>query len=443
MNNSTPDLKVLYKLKNPCRDQFEMRIVCLDNEIPEDHKARKVWEFVQNMNTDPCFSSLNTMVGQPGRPATNPEVLFSLWILAIMDGITSGRKIVEFVNYHSAYRWIAGGVEINRTMINDFRSANPFQFKQLLISCLAVMKKSGLISDEDMAQDGTKIKGEAGGNSYRRESTLKDLEKESAKYLEEIEKKNAQDPNIFDKKAQAAKLRAAKERKERVSKAINELKKSKEEKIKNNKKNHKGKVKQKDLDKMRASTTDPEVRKMKMGDGGYRLAYNIQYTTGTDSKVVYAVSAGQTIDPGTSAPMISQTLSNQKNAELNPAKRFLFDSAYSGADDVNECYKLFPNIDYIAPPKANKKCDPTKPRKGDGEGVELWRQNIENKEFKEAYKKRCSTSEFANAQVKNEGFVQTRVRGLLRVTGVAYLHAIVHNIVRSWDLTSKLRPDCT
>ncbi|MFT4552112.1 MAG: transposase [Chlamydiales bacterium] len=103
-----------------------------DERIPQDHKARRVWEFVEKIDTEPCFRKSKTMVGSSGQPTTCPRVLFALWLYAFIDGVSSGRKISELCKEHDAYRWIADEVPINRTMLCDFRSSDPTTFNVLL-----------------------------------------------------------------------------------------------------------------------------------------------------------------------------------------------------------------------------------------------------------------------------------------------------------------------
>ena len=78
----------------------------------------------------------------------------------------------------------------------------------------------------------------------------------------------------------AARKRAAQERLDRIQRAIEELPKAQE-----TKKSAEAKK------QARVSTTDPEVRVMKMADGGFRPAWNIQIASDTRSRIITAVSA--------------------------------------------------------------------------------------------------------------------------------------------------------
>jgi len=66
----------------------------------------------------------------------------------------------------------------------------------------------------------------------------------------------------------------------------------------------------------RASTTDPEVRVMKMADGGWRPAVNIQYATDFESGVVVGVdvtNGGN--DQAQLVPMVDQ-IADRYSAEV-------------------------------------------------------------------------------------------------------------------------------
>lgn len=59
---------------------------------------------------------------------------------------------------------------------------------------------------------------------------------------------------------------------------------------------------------------------------------------------------------------------------------------------------------------------------------------IESEEIKDFYKKRCSTAEFSNMQIKNQALTKFLLRGLEKVKGMSLLHAIAQNISRYRNL---------
>lgn len=431
MNNQ--NLEVYYKLKSACRDQMEFQVSCLNDRIPLEHKARSVWDFVEAMDTTICLDYINSMYGCVGRPSVDPKILLTLWIYTILDGNCSARKLAELCQNHDVYKWICGGVSVNRTSLAEFRSHNPRKFNELLTNCLAVMVKADLINDTDFAQDGTRIKANAGFSSFRREDTLEKIKADLTLYIEKLKAEEKTSANAYETRQREVKERAAIEKKSRVDEALRNLESARCEKIINGKRNR-DEPTEDELKDVRASITDPEVRKMKMGDGGYRLAYNVQFATGLDSRVIYGVNVVNTLDPGTAPILMAQVCERLKNLNLDHIKKWIADAAYSAKNDVENIAELFPNCLYYAPPKPRKGVNPKKVQKGDSEAIKEWRSLIGTEEVEELYRKRCSTAEFSNMHVKNQSLQQVSVRGLIKVKGVALLHAIAQNCSRYFDL---------
>lgn len=118
MNNSSFSRQ--YKLRRPCRTQIEFKMMPLDDLISLDHKARIIWDFVDEMDMKVCFSAIKSYDISDGRPATDPKILLALWIYSILDGNASARKLEELTQNHKAYLWICGGVTVNRTLLAEF-----------------------------------------------------------------------------------------------------------------------------------------------------------------------------------------------------------------------------------------------------------------------------------------------------------------------------------
>lgn len=177
---------------------------------------------------------------------------------------------------------------------------------------------------------------------------------------------------------------------------------------------------------------------MKMGDGGYRLGFNVQFATGMKSRVIFGTEVVNTLDPGTSPGMMQKVHLTIKHLNMMDPKSWNADSAYSSKADVEAAAMLFPNCRYFSPAKLKKGIDPKKVQKRDSEAVVKWRETLETDEMKESYSQRSSTAEFSNAQTKNQGMRQFLVRGFRKVRGMVNLHAISHNITRYWDLSRKV-----
>jgi transposase len=381
------------------------------------------------MDTSVCFEEIYSFDGAVGRSRTDPKILFTLWIYTILDGNCSARKLEELCGNHDVYKWICGGISVNRTSLAEFRSQNPRKFDELLTSCLAVMVKFGLINDADFSQDGTKIKANAGYNSFHREDTLKKTEAKLMDYISQLKIERKKNPSVYEKR----KMAEAVEKQNRVRAALRNLEETRCLRINNGIKNS-DKPTEDELLKVRASITDPDVRKMKMGDGGFRLAYNVQFATGLDSRVIYGVHVVQTLDPGTPPTVMAQVSERLKKINLSAIKNWIADCAYSAKIDIETAALLFPNCCYYAPPKLKAGLDPTKENKKDGEAVKKWRKMINSETIKEIYRKRCSTAEFSNMHAKNQSLNEFSVRGVVKVKGMALLHAIAQNCSRFLDL---------
>lgn len=432
MNNISLN-PINFKLKTPSREQLEFQYSCLDQLVPEDHKVRLIWEFVSEMDLSVCLDDISSFYGERGRASTDPKILLTLWIYTTLDGNTSARKLEELCSNHNVYKWICGGVSVSRTTLAEFRSINPRKFDELLTKCLAVMLKHDLISDTDFAQDGTRVKANAGFDSFRKEDSLKKLEAQFFEYINQLREQEKTVTNAYERRKNLEKTRHALVKKERIKEALKNLEQTRCEKIINGDRNR-DKPNEEELGNIRASTTDPEARKMKMGDGGYRLAYNIQFATGLDSRVIYGVDAVNTLDPGTAPRLMAQVHERLQSLNMSKIKKWIADAAYSAKNDLITIAHLFPNCLYFAPPKPRKGIDPKNHLKNDHEAVTNWRNLIGSNEIKELYKKRCSTAEFSNMHVKNQGLTEFSVRGLIKVKGMAFLHAISMNISRFLNL---------
>lgn len=180
-----------------------------------------------------------------------------------------------------------------------------------------------------------------------------------------------------------------------------------------------------------------------MGDGGFRLAYNVQFATGLDSRVIFGVDVVNSLDPGTAPRLMAQVHSRLTKLNMLAPKNWIGDGAYSGKDDLNAAAELFPNCRYYAPPQGCDAEKAKKHRKKDSEAIKKWRDMIDTPETKEIYKKRCSTAEFSNAQVKNFGFREFLVRGIIKAKGMALLHAFAQNVSRYFDLYCKKQDSVT
>src|SRR6266436_4542761 len=56
------------------RAQVEWRPLALDALLPDDHRARAVWAYVEGLDLTPLYGRIRATEGAAGRPATDPKI---------------------------------------------------------------------------------------------------------------------------------------------------------------------------------------------------------------------------------------------------------------------------------------------------------------------------------------------------------------------------------
>jgi transposase len=409
-------------------DRYQVRILSapLDALLPEDHQARMVWGFVEGLDLSPLYDSIRAVEGRAGRDPIEPRILMALWLYATLDGVGSARQVARLCEEHVAYQWICGGVSVNYHTLSDFRTANVKLLDDLLTNSVAALMQEGLVSMNRVAQDGMRVRANAGSSSFRRGETLRRLEQEARDQVERLRRELQDDPGAASKRQKAARERAARERAERLARAQEEF--SKIEEAKSPKKK----------DKARASTTDSDARFMKMGDGGMRPAVNVQFATDTESGIITGTDVGNVGgDMGQMGPMIEQ----HKDRYGAPPGEMLVDGGFASRDDIDSASTAEPPIVVYAPVQKSRKNKDTncyERQPADTDAVAQWRQRMATPEAQEIYKERAATAEWTNAMARNRGMQQFLVRGLEKVKAVVLWFALAHNLVQSASLRRRM-----
>ena len=77
------------RLREPVRDQVELRAVDIDSLIGQDHPARVIWAYVEGLDLSELEDRVKARENRPGRPAPSPRLLLALWLYATSDGVAS------------------------------------------------------------------------------------------------------------------------------------------------------------------------------------------------------------------------------------------------------------------------------------------------------------------------------------------------------------------
>ena len=292
------------RLREPVRDQIELRAVDLDALIGEDHPARTIWGYVESLDLSPLEEAVRARTHTPGQAPASPRLLLALWLYATSDDVGSARSLAGLCTSHDAYRWLCGGVRVNYHGLSDFRSGHGALLDRLLSEHLASLSAAGVIDLDETVQDGVRVRASAGTGSYRRGKTLRKELKKARRLVARLAREREDDPAASNRRAAAAQARAARERVQRVEAALAKHGEIEAERARRAETHKKDVAKQKEP---RASTTDAAARVMKMADGGYRPAYNCQLATVAEGQIVIeaeAVAVGS--DRGLIRPMIER-----------------------------------------------------------------------------------------------------------------------------------------
>src|SRR3546814_1666934 len=68
------------RLREPQRDQIELRVVDLDSLLGSEHPARVIWSYVERLDLSDLEASVKSREGHPGHPAISPRLQLALWL---------------------------------------------------------------------------------------------------------------------------------------------------------------------------------------------------------------------------------------------------------------------------------------------------------------------------------------------------------------------------
>lgn len=377
---------------------MEFRASDLDSVLAEGHRARLVWAYVERQDLTRFYAGIRAVDGGVGRAAIAPEILLALWLYATLDAVGSAREVSRLIDSHDAYRWLCGGVQVNHHTLSDFRKDHGEALDELLSVSIASLMAAGVVKLKQVAQDGMRVRASAGAGSFRRQEKLEGYLAQARARVAQLKAEVEADPGEAERARQAARLRAAAEREARLEQALARLPEIEAIKQRQGKK----------PDEARASMTDAEATVMKMGDGGFRPAYNPQLASDTDSLVIVGLEVATVgTDQGQMAPMLEQAAEHTVVYGPVPAPK-------------------------------DKAVDAHQPKAGDSEAVTQWRARMGTDGAKVIYKKRAASAECVNAQARNRGLQQFRVRGRAKVKCVMLMFALAHNLMRMAALAPDL-----
>ena len=410
------------RLREPDRKQIVLQPLDYDKLIEAGHPARAIWRVLSKLDLSRFCAPIKARENSPGRAATDPRLLLALWLYGLSEGVNSARELERLSTEHAAYRWLCGGVSVNYHLLSDFRSGQRAALEELFTEVVAALMHQHLITLHRVAQDGTRVRASAGAASFRRKRRLKACERAARAHLERLNAQAQEDPTECSARQRAAEQRAAREYEERCQQALAQATALGAHKAEA--RNHP----QRNTE-TRISTTDPKARVMKMADGGFRPAYNVQFATDTESRIIVGVGAS---NAGTDSQQLEPMLDDIERRTGATPKQHLADGGYMNFAAVERAAAR--GVEVFVPPRANRTyhIDPLIPQPGDSAAIAEYRERMGSAAGKRIYLERAATAETVNADLKTwRGLNRLLVRGTTKVLMAATWSALAYNLMRA------------
>ena len=401
------------------RTQLELTPTDLEGLLPPGHAARLVWRFLDGLDLAAFYATIKAREGHVGRTPIDPKILIALWLYATIEGVGSAREVDRLCYAHDAYRWLRGGVSVNHHTLSDFRVGHQAALDALLTQSIAVLLDRQVVTLHRLAQDGTKVRANAGVRSFRHEERLRAC---LTMARQQVARAQLQADGEISAREAAAAQRAADERLARVEEALAQWPQVAAIK----KRNQSPSV-------PKVSTTDPDARVMKLSDGGYRPAYNIQFASDVDGQAIVGVEVTNVgTDQGALLPMLDQVRQRTGRAPTE----VVVDGGYVSTASI--LTTAADAITFYAPVPPGR----TSPGGGAGPheaAVLAWRTRMATDAAKTLYKTRAATAERINADTRaHRSLTAIPVRGLTKIQTWVLWTAVAFNMMRAMTIVPHL-----
>jgi transposase len=417
------------------RAQLRWDVVDLDSQLPDDHRARLVWAFVEALDLSEFYDRIKARDEVAGRPATDPRVVLAVWLYATLEGVGAARAIDRLCQQHAAYRWLCGGAPINHDLLAGFRRENAALLDRLLTQSLTGLIAEKLITLRELAIDGTKVRAWAGRGSMSQRKRLESIEKAVAERIAELKSELDKDPAEPERQRKRRALHAAEERARRVKRAQQKLAELTQEQAVRAKRHAKEEAVK---GEPKVSVSDPEVRSMRLADGAVAPAWNVQVAT-SDGFIVGIDPTDRRNDSGLASGVIEQIAQRCRRLP----QRLLADTRAMTQEDIVQLGQAHPELRVYSPPAPERPAvKPETERKRrwkhrrEPPAVVAWRARMASAEGQQIYRRRKLT-ERAHGIIKNRGMSRFLVHGREKVRAVCLLQALALNLC--WANTLRRR----
>lgn len=391
-----------------------------EDSLPLEHPARLLWEVFGRLDLSAFMAGAKSVQGAPGGSLKSRRMLLTLWAYAFVRGIVHAREIERrLLDNDLGFRWIAGDLHVSHTLLSEFLTEHLEAMQTLFTDVLGVLKGHGLLflPEHHTAQDGTRVRANAGIASFRTREGLDDVREQAELHLKAILAR--MDEPALRKAEQQARERGAMDVLDRINKALKAV-----EELQEKRSNSSNKKRQ--TTEPKASTTDPEARIMKVSNGGFEPAYNVQLAAmGSPMGGPVTILGVQVTSLGSDKHSILPMCEQVEQRTGHKLDAILADGEHLTHDELRAAIAQPLTVIAPVPERWEKSEAPQDP------AIAGWIAEMKTEPMKRAYRARKSLVERANAILKDRfGLRQVPVRGERKVLCVFLLAAVVANLTQ-------------
>jgi transposase len=342
------------------RDQILLFRETLGDRIPENHTVRLFAEILDGLDWSSWEQHYVLVAGQP---PIHPKVMGGAILYGLTHGLRSSRRLEWACGNAIDFMWLVEGRTIDHSTFCDFRTKFKRELKDLFRQIGRVAMHLGLISLNQVALDGTRVRANssphATASAKTLEERLKVLDEQIEKMLAEADHVDQQDKDLFGDSVSGhtlpVELAELQKRQEKLHKALEAANKADARR-----------AKRKSTSKRAAKVpvADPDSAIMPNKEGGYAPNFNPIATADgvcgmiVDADVLDEMKEGETAIP--TVERIESTFGRQPG-------QFLADSTFATGSNLSALAER--GIEAVMPVEQTKlpdenpadRSDPTQP----------------------------------------------------------------------------------
>lgn len=408
------------RVREPRREGQQVVTRLDEDSLPLEHPARLLWEVFGMLDLSAFTAGAKAVQGVAGGSLKSRRMLLTLWAYALVRGIVSAREIErQLIDNALGFRWIAGDMHASHTLLSEFLVEHHGAMGTLFTDVLGVLQKQGLIflPGHYVAQDGTRVRANAGTRSFRTRTGLDDAREQAELHLKAI-LAHMDEPPLREAQ-QRARERGAMDVLTRIKKAAKVVQHLRE-------KRSDCSNKRRQTTEPKASTTDPEARIMKVSNGGFEPSYNVQLAVaGSPMGGPVTIVGVQVTSTGSDKHSVLPMCEQVERRTGHKLGSILVDAEHLTHEELRAARTQSLTMIAPVPERWDRSEAPQDASIAD------WIAQMKTDAMRQAYRARKSLVELANAFMKGRfDLWQVLVRGVRQVLCVFELAAVTANLMQ-------------